>query len=329
VCGLLTVWAVLRLRRTRPWDAAMVALAPALLVTATVNWDLLAVALSTLALLVWSRRRPAAAGVLLGLAVAAKFYPLLVLGPLLLLCLRARRVPDWSVTAGTAAVTWFVPNAVVYLASPDSWLRFYRFSSERGVDWGTFWYVGSHLPFGGSPPGVFTALAEDVPRLNLVSGGLFVAACTGVAALALLAPRRPRLAALVFLTVAAFLLTNKVWSQQFVLWLIPLAVLARPRWGAFLVWQACELLYFLAFYQTLLRASGERSLMPEGVFLLASAARAGGLLLLCALVVREALRPEEDVVRAGGEDDPDGGVLDGAPDASRRSSRLVGAPHPL
>ena len=28
---------------------------------------------------------------------------------------------------------------------------------------------------------------------------------------------------------AAFLLTNKVWSPQFVLWLLPLAVLAWPR----------------------------------------------------------------------------------------------------
>lgn len=314
VCALGTAWAVLRLRRRRPWDAAMVALAPAVLVTATVNWDLFAVALSTLALLLWARRRPAAAGVLLGLAVAAKFYPLLFLGPLFLVCLRARRLPDWSVTAGAAAMTWFVPNALVYLAAPDSWLRFYRFSSERGVDWGTFWYVGARVPFGNGPLGVFTSLAEDVPRLNAVSSGLFLLACVGVAALALLAPRRPRLAALIFLTVAAFLLTNKVWSQQFVLWLVPLAVLARPRWGAFLAWQACELFYFLAFYQTLLRASGERSLMPEPIFLLASAARAGSLLVLCWLVVREALRPEEDVVRAGSDDDPDGGVVDGVPD---------------
>ena len=59
----------------------MVALSPALLLSSYINWDLLAVALAALALAAWSARRPALAGVLLGLAIAAKFYPLLFLGP--------------------------------------------------------------------------------------------------------------------------------------------------------------------------------------------------------------------------------------------------------
>jgi uncharacterized membrane protein len=162
---------------------------------------------------------------------------------------------------------------------------------------------------------VFSRLAGDIPALNLLCLILFAAACLAIALLALRAPRRPRVAQLAFLIVAAFLLTNKVWSQQFVLWLIPLAVLARPRWGAFLAWQACELGYFLAFYQTLIRATPNlKSQMPEWAFLLASVARATGLLVLCALVVAEIVRPERDVVRADGTDDPEGGVLDGAPD---------------
>jgi len=50
------------------------ALAPALVVTATVNWDLFAVGLSAFFLVAWAKKRPWLAGVLLGLAVAAKFY---------------------------------------------------------------------------------------------------------------------------------------------------------------------------------------------------------------------------------------------------------------
>jgi len=38
------------------------------------------------------------------------------------------------------------------------------------------------------------------------------------------------------------------------------------------------------------------------------------VLALCALVVSDILRPERDIVRADGSDDPAGGVLDGAPD---------------
>ena len=33
-----------------------------------------------------------------------------------------------------------------------------------------------------------------------------------------------------FLIVVAFTLTNKVYSPQYSLWLVPLAVMARPRW---------------------------------------------------------------------------------------------------
>ncbi|GAA4953110.1 hypothetical protein GCM10023238_19340 [Streptomyces heliomycini] len=42
--------------------------------TATINWDLLAVALTAAAMLMWSRGRSLAFGVLLGLATAAKLY---------------------------------------------------------------------------------------------------------------------------------------------------------------------------------------------------------------------------------------------------------------
>ena len=43
------------------------------------------------------------------------------------------------------------------------------------------------------------------------------------------------------------------------------------------------------------------------------------LVALAALVVRDVLRPELDVVRRDGVDDPAGGVLDGAPDARVRA----------
>jgi uncharacterized membrane protein len=137
----------------------------------------------------------------------------------------------------------------------------------------------------------------------------------GIAALVFVAPRPPRLGALAFLVVAAFLLTNKVWSQQFVLWLIPLAVLARPRWRSFLAWQACELAYFFAFYQILLRSAPQgKSLMPEVVFVYVAIARWISVAVLCGLVVRDILRPELDIVRADGADDPEGGVLVDGPD---------------
>lgn len=314
-CGLVTVWALARLHQRRPYDAALFAAAPILVVTGYVNWDLFAVALATGFLLAWARGRLVLAGVLLGLAVAAKFYPVLFLGPLFVLCWRAGRLQAYAVTTAAAAGTWLAVNLPVALAAPTAWRRFFVLSTTRGVDWGTFWYwldkVRPGLLDVRTGPGGFPM------RLNLLVALALLAACVAIAGLALHAPRRPRVAQLLFLTLAAFLLTGKVWSQQYVLWLLPLAVLARPRWRSLLAWQAAELAYFLAFYYELTGAARGAPVIPEGLFLLAAGLRAAALAGMCALVVRDILRPAGDPVRAAGDDDPAGGVLDGVPDHRR------------
>jgi uncharacterized membrane protein len=321
VLGAIAVGAVgalLALRKRRPWDAAMFALSPALLVTATVNWDLLAIGLAVFGMLAWARHRPVAAGVLLGLGCAAKLWPLFILGPILVLAFRTKRWRAALTTAGTGVATVLAVNIPVAIAFTDSWKRFFDLNSTRPIDWGTFWYIGRYLDNKWSPnsAGPFQWLSDHVSTLNILTYLLFGLACLGIAALGLYAPRRPRLASLAFLVVAAFLIFSKVWSQQYVLWLLPLAVLARPRWGAFLAWQLAEVAYFLAFYGELLGASGKQ-VFPEGVFVLASTLRLAGVVAMCYFIVRDILRPELDPVRATYADDPDGGDFDGAPDPER------------
>ncbi|TDD68547.1 DUF2029 domain-containing protein [Actinomadura darangshiensis] len=319
----------------------MVALSPALLLTAYINWDLLAVALSALALAAWSARRPALAGALLGLAIAAKFYPLLFLGPLVLLCVRAGRWGAMArMLAGTAGA-WLLVNVPVMVFAWDGWKEFYTFSQERGIDWGSIFFVLQNHGLDGP--------ASDTDELNLLGTGTFLVLAAGIAVLALAAPRRPRLPQLMFLVLVAFMLPNKVWSPQYVLWLLPLAVLARPKLPAFVVWQLGEIAYFFGIWWFLLSVSGQTpgadlsgtvsavlSLdAPEGgisqdVYSLALLARFATVLLLAALVVLDILRPSMDSVRADGIDDPAGGVLDGATDVvalgRRRGAHLAGVP---
>ena len=124
----------------------MVAVAPGLILTSTINWDLYAVALTSLAMLAWARRYPVAAGMLLGLATAAKFYPVLLFGPLLVLSLRDRAlaragpgVRSEPSCCGCAA------NVPIMVGNFDGWARFYQLSRERGADYGSPWLVLSGL----------------------------------------------------------------------------------------------------------------------------------------------------------------------------------------
>jgi uncharacterized membrane protein len=306
--AIATVAMIVALRRRRPWDAAMFALSPALLVTATVNWDFLAIVLAVGGIYAWTRKwrgyyASALAGVLLGLGAAAKLWPAFLFIALLALAMRTWRWAPFAACAVAGAVTWLLVNVPVMMINFGNWKKFVDLNNERGVDWGVLWYIGRYLDskhWAGSPgdSGPFQWLARDENRslLNTLTLSLFLLGCAGVVWLAQRAPAPPRLTQLAFLIVAIFLLFNKVWSQQFTLWLLPLVVLARPRWGAFLAWQFAELAYFLAFYGELLGASGT-SVMPEGVFILASMLRWGTVAVLCGLVVRDILRPKLDVVR--------------------------------
>ncbi len=295
--------------RRRPWDAAMVALSPGLILAATINWDLLAVGLTALAMMLWARKRPAWAGMVLGLAIAAKFYPVIILGPLLILCLRAGRLRAFGTTVLTAAAAWLVVNLPFMVLNFDGWVYFYTFSNTRGMDFGSFWYA---LYLLGAP--------YVLPQyLNLAATGTFLLLCVGIAWLTLAAARRPRFAQVAFLVVAAFCLTNKVYSPQYVLWLIPLAVMARPKWRDFLIWQVGEVAYFIAVWWYLAGVGIEDAKgMTQQWYAFFILVHIGFTIWFSALVVRDILKPDRDLVRIDGwpedRDDPGGGVLDGAPD---------------
>ena len=294
--------------KRRPWDAAMVALAPGTILCATINWDLFAVALTAVAMLLWARRYPAWAGVVLGVAAATKFYPLLLIGPILLLCLRAGQLVAFGRFFGGLVLGWLALNVPFMFINFDGWARFYVFSSERGEDFGSIWLV-------------LTKAGAGVPptALNNLAIAILVVCCVGIAWLILGAPRRPRLAGMAFLVVAAFLLTNKVYSPQYVLWLIPLAVMARPRWRDFLIWQGGEVIYYVAIWWYLAGLAEDSKGLPVGWYGVAIFIRIAATVFFAERIIRDALLPADDPIRSDGfvedEDDPGGGVLDGSPDA--------------
>ncbi|MDI3242052.1 glycosyltransferase 87 family protein [Arthrobacter sp. AL08] len=311
---IITVLATARMARRRRWDAAMVAVAPGIILAGTINWDMWAVGLLALGMYCFSRNKLVLAGIFIGLGTATKLYPLLILGAVLLLALRTGKVRAILVTAGAGAAAWLAVNVPVAAANTEGWRYFYQFTEDRPAGYSSPWFAYNLVAgrLGWQP--------LQAEAINTLALNLFVLACVLIAVLALAASRRPRLAQLAFLIVAAFILTNKVYSPQFVIWLIPLLALARPRWRDFLIWQTVEGLHWAAVWMYLGQVtSGGVSQhnidMPYYVLAVAFHMIAIGYLMV--RVAWDIWDPGYDVVRRQGMDDPQGGPFDGAPDRLR------------
>jgi uncharacterized membrane protein len=310
LCALVVTVATAMTNRYRPYDAAIFALSPLLVFHAFSNWDLLAMAFTSAALWAWSRDRPILAGTMIGLGVAAKLYPIFLLVAIGILAVRTRRYaePVWALTA--AAFAWCAANVPLAIAYHEGWWKFYKYSEDRETERSTIWAMLRTLTNG-------SVSAQDSP-LWVPSGFAvalaLVAALIMVAVIGLAAPVRPRLAQLVFLCVLAFLLTTKVWSPQYSLWLVPLIALARPRWRLTLIWQLVEVLVWILTLTLLLGFDVPNRGINYGRLMLVLVIRDGLLLAIAGLVIREMWRPWLDVVRVDGADDPGGGVFDGAED---------------
>jgi uncharacterized membrane protein len=225
-----------------------------------------------------------------------------------------------------ATATWLAVNVPFAAAYYNGWREFYAFSATRDAEASTFWYIGHYLattgigngyPPGWSPPGAVVAVA-------------LILALGAVATLGLWAPIRPRMAQLAFLAVFAFLITTKVWSPQYSLWLVPLVALARPRWRITLLWQFSEIVVWLVTLLWLLGFNDGSHATDYGWLMLALLVRDAFLFIIAGLIIHEMWHPEADVVRASGLDDPGGGPYDGAPDVWRqrliqRRARYVGS----
>ena len=118
---IVTVLATARMSQRRPWDAAMVALAPCIVLAGTINWDLWAVGLLAAGMLCFARERLVLAGILFGLAAATKPYAALILAAIFLLAVRTGRIRAFLVTVGSAMVAWLAVNIPVAVANPAGW----------------------------------------------------------------------------------------------------------------------------------------------------------------------------------------------------------------
>jgi uncharacterized membrane protein len=213
------------------------ACAPPLILYVGHNWDMLAVTFAVVALLYARRAKPVQSAAMAGLGMAAKLFPVLLL-PLLGLPALFRRKLVLAIAIGAAAVAaWTVVNLPVALTAFENWSEFYRFSGERSGTAASIWEI---LGQSGWP--------ISIPDRNSYSLFLFVA---GAAAIIGFGWRRhgERLWVLFTPVLAWFLLTNKVYSPQFDLWLYPMLLMTVPRLRPVALFVVGDILaYFAEFW---------------------------------------------------------------------------------
>lgn len=207
--------------------ALLFAAAPAIVLYAFHNWDLLVVAASVAGIWAWHRGRTAWAAVAFGVGAALKMYPALFILPLALQRWRAGDRRGAFVALGAGAGTFALINLPFVVANFDGWWTTYEFHSQRLPNFDSIWLLGLR------PSGevLMSADAFNLLTTGLILGSVTVALGMGWRRAGKDDEGYPFLQVCAA-SLVAFLAWNKVHSPQYVLWLLPFFVLLRvnPVW---------------------------------------------------------------------------------------------------
>ena len=224
-------------------SALIYALSPAVISALFINWDIWAITPMIASLYFLSGNRYRLAGALLSIGIFLKFFPVIFIIPILLFIWRRPSASAQFLQGlGASAVIINVPFMLLDL---NGWAKFYIFNYQRGVDFGSLWYV-------------ISLKGSWISALNWIATPLVL-----VLLLLIYFRFRDNLLGSIFLASVIFFTLNKVYSPQYVLWLTVVALLFFPKtrifYALFSLWQGAELGYQIGIWRhllTILQESG-------------------------------------------------------------------------
>ena len=275
--ALLFIFIALIVFRIRREFGYLLPLAPAAIASLYINWDLWAIAAMMLAIYWFDRKQDYASAFALGIAISTKFLPIFLLIPIALIYFRREDLLKFVKYSAVVVATFAAVNLPVALTTFDGWWRFYSLNLNRGSDWGSLWYALSNLGL-------------DLTHQNYLSVLLLLIAITLFSLFFLQTVDVLKLAHVALFIMVAVMAVSKVYSPQYVLWLVPLAVIAlidKRDLAIFWFWQGAEVLYHLAIWQHLASVTGAKFGLPVVAYSIITLIRIGASI---ALVVRLAAR---------------------------------------
>jgi uncharacterized membrane protein len=266
--------------RIRPEVAYLAAIAPAAIASLYINWDLWAIASMMLAIYWFDRKRFDYSALAIGISISTKFLPIFLLLPIVLILWRRNEIKTLVRYLSITVATFAVINIPVLLTTPEGWLRFYQLNFDRGQDWGSAWYALSSL---GVPLGSTNFFAILALLISVLVISLFIFGTKETV----------NLADVSFIVLALVMVASKVYSPQYVLWLVPLAVIAmttRKDLHAFWIWQIAEVIYHVAIWQHLATVTDAKFGLPLTGYALISLIRIAACLYFVAVLIKKAAR---------------------------------------
>jgi hypothetical protein len=277
---LLFIATVLVVRKMRPEFAYLVPVAPAMIASLFINWDLWAIATMMLAIYWFDRKQFLYSALLLGVSISTKFLPIFLLIPIVFIFWREQKIKEAIKYVAITFGIWLAINLPFAVTTPTGWWRFYKLNLNRGPDWGSIWLA-------------LQQLGINFTNLNWLSILLLLIALTTIAILLFEIKYTPSLTSVAFFVIAAVMLASKVYSPQYVLWLTPLAVIALTNTKdlhAFWVWQTTEIIYHIAIWQHLAQVTDAKFGLGPTPFAILTLLRIAGTIYLMAVLARRALQ---------------------------------------
>lgn len=241
----------------RKW-AIFFALSPATLYSLNRNWDIWAIIAMIWAIYLFEKDKKTASAVVLAVSIATKFFPLVLLFPIAVISIRRKKYSEFAKYLAITVGSWILINLPFALINFRGWSYFYEFNFKRGLGSASVFEILGILF-----PGIqFSNLSFYV--LNLAIFGI-------VAAFYFLSKKELSLPEASFFTMFAFILFNKQYSMQYIIWLTALAVIAlsklnKKNQGAamitFIAWQVFDLVFQYSFFQNILTNMGESNGAP-------------------------------------------------------------------
>ena len=277
--ALLFICVVFIVRKIQPEFTYLVPVAPAMIASLYINWDLWAIATMMLAIYWFDRKAYLYSSLALAVSISTKFLPVFLLLPIIFILWRSNQIREMFKYAATTVAIWLAINLPFALTTPTGWWRFYKLNMERQADWGSLWLA-------------FNQLGLGLANLNYLAVLLLLIGLTAFVIFLFEVKNTPTLASVAFIVMAIVMVASKVYSPQYVLWLTPLAVIAltnKKDLHAFWIWQIAETMYHVAIWQHLALFTGAAFGLQEGGYATITLIRIAATIYLAWTLIKRAL----------------------------------------